>query len=99
MANDDHDREQRIRERAYQMWEEAGRPEGRSEEFWERARILTEFEDSPEVGRVPVPKEGPWGEPVEPIIAIENQGEIPTLVDQGEQQAPERPRRRRVAQR
>jgi Protein of unknown function (DUF2934) len=28
----------RIRELAYRLWEEAGRPEGRSDEFWERAR-------------------------------------------------------------
>ena len=26
--------EKRIRKRAYDLWERAGRPEGRSEEFW-----------------------------------------------------------------
>jgi hypothetical protein len=26
--------EQSVRERAYLLWEEAGRPEGRAEEFW-----------------------------------------------------------------
>ena len=31
------DREKRIRERAHQLWEEAGCPEGRDQEFWERA--------------------------------------------------------------
>ena len=30
-------REERVRRRAYQLWEEAGRPEGRSNEFWLRA--------------------------------------------------------------
>ncbi|QGZ29216.1 DUF2934 domain-containing protein [Stutzerimonas stutzeri] len=30
--------EQRIRERAYQLWEEAGRPEGQDVEYWMRAR-------------------------------------------------------------
>jgi hypothetical protein len=30
--------EPRIRELAYQLWEEAGRPDGRSDEFWRRAR-------------------------------------------------------------
>jgi precorrin-2 methylase len=30
--------EGRIRERAYFLWERAGRPFGRAEEFWERAR-------------------------------------------------------------
>ena len=33
---DDH--EDHIRRRAYHLWEEAGRPEGRSEEFWHAAR-------------------------------------------------------------
>jgi hypothetical protein len=29
--------ENRIRERAYHMWEASGRPDGRDEEFWHRA--------------------------------------------------------------
>lgn len=29
--------EDRIRERAYHIWEAAGRPSGRDEEFWHRA--------------------------------------------------------------
>ena len=29
--------EQRIRERAYALWEEAGCPEGRADEFWNLA--------------------------------------------------------------
>ena len=28
------DIEQRVRDRAYWLWEEAGRPDGRSDEFW-----------------------------------------------------------------
>lgn len=32
------DFDQQIRERAYQLWEEAGRPEGRAEEFWFHAQ-------------------------------------------------------------
>lgn len=31
------DREQKIRERANQIWEEEGRPEGSHEEHWRRA--------------------------------------------------------------
>jgi hypothetical protein len=38
--------EQRIRDRAYQLWEHDGRQEGRSHEYWERAR--TEREPSSE---------------------------------------------------
>jgi hypothetical protein len=30
--------EHRIRERAYFLWEQSGRPPGRADEFWERAR-------------------------------------------------------------
>ena len=29
--------EQRVRERAYALWEQAGRPEGQADEFWDRA--------------------------------------------------------------
>ena len=31
------ERESRIRELAYQLWEVAGRPEGHDREFWEQA--------------------------------------------------------------
>ncbi|WP_374433275.1 DUF2934 domain-containing protein [Tabrizicola sp.] len=32
------DFDQQIRERAYQLWEEAGRPDGRAQEFWFHAQ-------------------------------------------------------------
>jgi len=32
------DSEERVRHRAYELWEEAGRPAGRAEEFWQQAR-------------------------------------------------------------
>ncbi len=31
--------EQRIRERAYEIWEHAGRPEGQATEHWHQAEI------------------------------------------------------------
>jgi hypothetical protein len=34
----DPNREEKIRHRAHQMWEEDGRPDGREAEHWERAR-------------------------------------------------------------
>ena len=37
----DADREDRIRQRAHQLWEEQGRPEGRQADHWDQAR--TEF--------------------------------------------------------
>ncbi|WP_342643669.1 DUF2934 domain-containing protein [Rhodoligotrophos ferricapiens] len=39
------DREQRIRERAHQIWEQEGRPEGRHDEHWERAARAIDEED------------------------------------------------------
>jgi hypothetical protein len=36
MENTSKDEE--IRRKAYELWEEAGSPEGRAEEFWEQAR-------------------------------------------------------------
>lgn len=38
MSNVKHDSEQRIRERAYQMWEMEGRAAGRADEYWHRAQ-------------------------------------------------------------
>lgn len=51
--------EQAVRERAYSLWEQEGRPEGRTEEIWnlaleqhlrERAFVLWQQEGSPEGG-------------------------------------------------
>ncbi|MBC7213471.1 MULTISPECIES: DUF2934 domain-containing protein [Pseudomonas] len=36
--------EKRIREFAYQIWESEGKPEGREEEHWDKARKLAEAE-------------------------------------------------------
>ncbi len=88
------DTERRIRERAYQLWDEDGRPQGREAEHWERARFLVGIEDNPEAGQLPNPevedREHGWTTPpppvpAEPIEAIENQGEFPDrFADQGE---------------
>jgi hypothetical protein len=40
-----NEREHRIRERAYHLWEAAGRPEGRHQEYWEQAEALITAED------------------------------------------------------
>jgi hypothetical protein len=49
-------REQRIRERAYQLWQEDGAPEGRADEYWHRAQKL--LEDEAQSGS-PVPRQAP----------------------------------------
>jgi hypothetical protein len=38
------ERNRRIRERAYQLWEADGRPEGRADTYWHRASELAEDE-------------------------------------------------------
>jgi hypothetical protein len=38
MSDTRDDLERLIRERAYLLWERAGRPEGRADEFWAQAR-------------------------------------------------------------
>jgi hypothetical protein len=40
MPDIDREHEERIRTRAYFLWQEAGSPEGRAEEFWHQARRL-----------------------------------------------------------
>ncbi len=84
------DFEERVRERAYRLWEEAGRPQGQAQDHWERARELVAIEMNYKLATQPVGESeretGPYGEPVEPIEAAENAGEFPTLSDQGEEQ-------------
>src|SRR5215468_10303727 len=51
-------RQDRIRERAYQLWEQAGRPSGRDLEFWARAEAEL---------RVAVPRAP--AAPAQPVVA------------------------------
>jgi len=51
MRGDMTRRETRIRARAKQLWEQAGKPEGRDEEFWERAEREIAVEDHNEPKR------------------------------------------------
>ena len=41
------DHEQRLREIAYRLWVDAGRPHGRSDEFWFTAQELLDREETP----------------------------------------------------
>jgi len=45
----DAEGEQRIRERAYQLWEADGAPEGKADQYWHRARELIEEEAKSEL--------------------------------------------------
>ena len=82
--------EQRIRERAYHLWEADGSPHGQHDEFWERARALIGMEASGQSGQLPNPASLPGADPdrvqiVEEASIQENLGEFPDRSsDQGE---------------
>ena len=77
------DLKQRIRERAYRIWLDEGRPEGKSDDHGELARLAIALEDAKPQMLKPIKSESS-----EPVDAWVNQGEFPTLTDQGEQHAP-----------
>lgn len=94
------DLEQRIRDRAYRIWVEEGRPEGRANAHWEMARELIAIEANQKDATKPNPANPGVDrafheQPVEQLEAVENQGEFPTLTDQGEGQASRQKGRRR----
>ena len=74
---------QRIRERAYHLWEADGCPAGRETEYWERARELDAIASSAGAGQRPI--EQP--EVVDEAALQDNLGEFPDRsADQGERQ-------------
>lgn len=85
----EEDLDQRIRERAFMLWIDDGQPEGRAQDHWDLARELIAIEDGQMATTRPVQDELA-GEPVEPLEALENAGEFPTMRDQGEMRIPER---------
>ncbi|CAM2149753.1 DUF2934 domain-containing protein [Paraburkholderia tropica] len=48
------EREERIRRRAYQLWEDDGSPEGKADEYWGRAekQVAAEYDAEGEVSDV-----------------------------------------------
>ena len=89
--------EERIRRRAYRLWEEEGCPEGRELVHWDMATELVAIEDSQNLIRKPVRRslEDPKiaAQEVEPTGPAATLGELPTTTDQAEQVYP--PARRR----
>jgi hypothetical protein len=78
----------RIRQRAYHLWEEGGRPDGHDLEFWERAEFLVGIEDNAGAGQLPDPatqNERIPGVVVEEAQIQKNYGEFPDrFADQGD---------------
>ena len=71
--------EDRIRARAHLLWEEEGRPQGRADVHWEKARTLVAIEDD-RTSIVPVRPERP-----EEAAIQENLGEFPAAeTDEGD---------------
>ncbi|PCC99849.1 DUF2934 domain-containing protein [Halopseudomonas pelagia] len=68
--------EQRVRELAYQLWENEGRPEGKTEEHWALARELVESESHGETAAPP----GKAKRTRKPPTLAETQAEKPALL-------------------
>jgi hypothetical protein len=100
--------DRKVEETAHRLWEQAGKPSSGVAAYLDRARELIAIEehqtdtlrptgarDKEGVEEAPIASEdaiGPEGEPIEPLQAVENEGEFPTLTDQGEgEQVPHRP--------
>lgn len=88
MSQTESAEEQQIRERAYHLWEADGRPHGREDEYWERARELIGIESAPDFGQLPNPLTQGDGKPgplVEEAFLQDNLGEFPDrFSDQGD---------------
>jgi hypothetical protein len=103
LDDSDESRQQRIRERAYHLWEADGYPHGRELEFWERARELVGMEEHPHAGELPNPMSLPGADPsrpdrIEEASIQENLGEFPDrLADQGERAATPARKNRKAA--
>ncbi len=111
--DNDAAREQRIRERAYHLWEADGKPHGQDTEFWERARELVAMEESAGAAQLSNPQSHPGSVAetgIEEAEIQQNLGEFPDrFADQGEVQvtpvakakarrkAPARPRTKKPA--
>ncbi|WP_224014734.1 MULTISPECIES: DUF2934 domain-containing protein [Paraburkholderia] len=63
------EREARIRQRAYQLWEDDGAPEGRSDEYWGRAekQVAAEYDAEGEVPDIATDQAGKRRHPGVPL--------------------------------
>jgi hypothetical protein len=82
----DPETERRIRERARALWQQDGCPEGREQDYLERARELQAIADHPAAGLKPNPATDPDADrTVEEASIQENLGEFPNrFTDQGD---------------
>jgi hypothetical protein len=59
MAESEQSFEERVRQRAYELWEEAGRPVGRADDYWRQARAELEGKAAERGGNPPSELEEP----------------------------------------
>jgi hypothetical protein len=87
-GKDMNDREEKIRQRAYEIWQREGCPEGRAEEHWQMARTEIAMAEDQATATRPVPRtrRRSTRPEAEPIEVVENLGSFPTLTDQDEEQ-------------
>lgn len=79
------DREERIRRKAYELWEADGCPEGRHDDHWVQAREIVALEEAG--GPPTISLDRSRGPQAEPAVAQENLGDRPGLRDQGDDPA------------
>ena len=82
------DFESRVRARAHRLWLLLGRPPGGADDYYDEARELVAIKENAALARKPRPRAGavgPSGEPIVSIVPVENEGDVPTLTDQGEE--------------
>jgi hypothetical protein len=98
------DVEQRVKQRAYEIWQREGCPDGRDAEHWALAKEEIAIEDNQSQALLPNPSEGPddtvvHPEPVEPLLAAESlpEGSGGPTNQTEEQPLPKRTRTRRTA--
>ncbi|AXQ95805.1 DUF2934 domain-containing protein (plasmid) [Cereibacter azotoformans] len=87
-----NDREARVRQRAYELWEAEGQPADRDQDFWLRAEaeIAAEAEAAAPAASAPAPKPR--------ARKAKAEGEGSERAASGETAAPKRPRRKPAAQ-
>ena len=98
------DVEKRVRQRAYEIWQREGCPEGRDADHWALAKEEIAIEDNQSQALLPNPSQGGddtvvHPEPVEPLLAAETLGEeVGGPTNQSEEQPlPKKTRARRTA--
>ena len=78
---------ERVRRKAYELWQSEGGPHGRAEDHWRIAAELVAEEIA--ASRTELPLDRPGDEPIEAAALQDNLGEFPQLTDQGEDATPE----------